>query len=120
TSLLFHAANAVLFFLVAVRLLAAAAPALAAEGLGVRLAAMAAALLFAMHPLRVESVAWATERRDVLCGFFYLFTILAYLNACSPDTPARWRRFWYGGRGAERAPPPPPPPLTPAPPHVLL
>jgi len=97
TSLLFHAANAVLFFLVAVRLLAAAAPALAAERLGLRLAAMAAALLFAMHPLRVESVAWATERRDVLCGFFYLFTILAYLNACSPDTPARWRRFWYGG-----------------------
>ncbi len=98
TSLLFHAANAVLFFLVAVRLLAAAVPALASEWLGLRLAAMAAALLFALHPLRVESVAWATERRDVLCGFFYMLAILAYLNACdAPDIPARRRRFWYAG-----------------------
>lgn len=49
------------------------------------------ALLFAIHPLRVESVAWATERRDVVSGFFYLLTLLAYLRA--DDDPQR-RRKW--------------------------
>ena len=39
-----------------------------------------AALVFAVHPLRVESVAWATERQDVLCGVLYLLTVLAYLR----------------------------------------
>ena len=33
-------------------------------------AAAFGALLFALHPLRVESVTWVTERRDVLCGVF--------------------------------------------------
>ena len=98
TSLLLHAANAVLVYLIAVRLLAVAMPALSAEWLGLRFAAMAAALLFSLHPLRVESVAWATERRDVLCAFFYLLAILSYLHACdAPTTPAQRRRLWYGG-----------------------
>ncbi|MEX2222091.1 MAG: hypothetical protein WEG40_09855 [Candidatus Rokuibacteriota bacterium] len=42
--------------------------------------AAAAALVFALHPLRVESVAWITERRDVLSGFFFLTAVLAYLR----------------------------------------
>ena len=37
--------------------------------------------MFALHPLRVESVAWVTERRDVLSGFFFLLTVLAYVRA---------------------------------------
>ena len=38
-------------------------------------------LLPCNHPLRVESVAWTTERRDVLSGLFYTLTILLYLHA---------------------------------------
>ena len=36
------------------------------------------AALFAVHPLRVESVAWVTERREVLCAFFGLLALMAY------------------------------------------
>src|SRR2546422_1383374 len=41
-----------------------------------RLGAVAATLFFTLHPLRAESVAWVTERRDVLSGLFFLLTIL--------------------------------------------
>ncbi len=44
---------------------------------------MVAALLFSVHPLRVESVVWATERRDVLCGFFFLASLLFHLESLS-------------------------------------
>jgi hypothetical protein len=40
-----------------------------------------AALVFAVHPLRVESVAWITERRDVLSGVWYLLAAWAWLGA---------------------------------------
>lgn len=38
------------------------------------------AAIFATHPQRVESVAWISERKDVLCGLFFLSSILAYLR----------------------------------------
>lgn len=37
-------------------------------------------LLFGLHPLHVESVAWATERKDVLYAFFFLLSLLAYFR----------------------------------------
>jgi tetratricopeptide (TPR) repeat protein len=43
-------------------------------------AALAGGLLFAIHPLRVESVAWVAELKDVLCGLFYFLSILLYLR----------------------------------------
>jgi tetratricopeptide (TPR) repeat protein len=72
TSLLLHAATAAAFALVAHRLLRGRPHAW--------LGAAVAALLFALHPLRVESVAWVTERRDVLSGGLYVLTILLYLR----------------------------------------
>lgn len=88
-NVLLHAANAGLFFLVARRLLVAGLgerlPASAADPPGVMAGAALAALVFAAHPLRVESVAWATERRDVLSAFFYLLAVLAYLRGIAPD-----------------------------------
>ncbi len=44
------------------------------------LVAIFTALFFGLHPLRVESVAWITERKDVLFGFFYLFALLLYIR----------------------------------------
>ena len=39
-----------------------------------------AAALFALHPLRVESVAWVSERKDVLSGLFFMLTLWAYVR----------------------------------------
>src|SRR5438876_4968226 len=92
TSLLLHAANAVVFFFVVRRILTRALPSPSERGHALAVAAGFAALVFAIHPLRVESVAWVTERRDVLSGLFYLVAILLYLRAC--ERGARGRG-WY-------------------------
>ncbi len=65
-SLLFHATNAMLLFLVLDEATALAWPSL-----------MVAAI-FALHPLNVESVAWAAERKNVLSMFFFLLAVLVY------------------------------------------
>lgn len=52
------------------------------------------ALLFSLHPLRVESVAWAAERKDLLCAFFVFLSLLSYLSYASPIHVGK-RRFWY-------------------------
>ena len=61
------------------------------------LCSLAAALFFGIHPLRVESVVWASERKDVLCMFFVVNAIRTYLrfsrqSALRPHTP-----FWRIG-----------------------
>lgn len=48
---------------------------------GMRVHALLAALLFAVHPLRAESVAWVTERKDVLSTAFWLLACLAYARS---------------------------------------
>jgi tetratricopeptide (TPR) repeat protein len=66
TSLLFHTANVLLLFWVLRSMTDAVWP-----------SAFTAAL-FAVHPLHVESVAWVSERKDVLSGFFWILTMAAY------------------------------------------
>ncbi len=94
TSLLLHAVNALLFFVLAESLLRRALPGL--RPATPRAAAAVAALLFALHPLRAESVAWITERRDVLSGVFFLLTLLAYLRATDEAPRTAGRRRWLG------------------------
>jgi Tfp pilus assembly protein PilF len=65
-SLLLHAINACLLFV------------LLLYATGARWRSLAVAALFALHPINVESVAWAAERKNVLSIFFFLLTLAAY------------------------------------------
>lgn len=62
-------------------------------GLG-RIAAVIGALLFGIHPMRVESVAWITERKDVLYGMFFLASLYAYIRYARNDAAkTKWYAF---------------------------
>src|SRR5262245_60180833 len=92
TNILIHAANAALFFVLARRLLHIGVTRSDPERGGpvrpeLTLAAAVAAALWAVHPLRVESVAWVTERRDVLSTLFMLLSALAYVHAVEIGVP---------------------------------
>jgi len=67
TSLLFHVANTLLLLLILVRMT------------GSLWQSSFVAALFALHPLHVESVAWVSERKDVLSTFFMMLTVWAYI-----------------------------------------
>ena len=102
TNIVLHAANAALVYLVAQRLFRIVWPDTSAGGVdGLRIAAALAALVFGVHPLRVESVAWITERRDVLSGFFFLLAVLMYLRACEVESRdgRRWSKFYWAAVG---------------------
>jgi protein O-mannosyl-transferase len=66
TSVLQHVLNTVLIFL------------LLSRATGATLRSVLVALLFGLHPINVESVAWISERKNVLCMFFFLLTLGAY------------------------------------------
>jgi len=68
TSLLLHVANTVLVFL------------LLEQMTGALWRSASVAALFAWHPLHIESVAWVAERKDVLCAFFWLLSVMAYVR----------------------------------------
>ncbi|MBI4678574.1 MAG: tetratricopeptide repeat protein [Elusimicrobia bacterium] len=95
TSLVIHSLNAALLSLVAGRLLSSAALPGGESDAWTLPAAAFSALVFAVHPLRTESVAWVTERRDVVCGLFFLCAVLCHLrDAESPSR--RWKAAALG------------------------
>jgi len=79
TSVLLHAATAILLFLVLRRMTGALWP------------SAFVAVVFAIHPLRVESVAWVAERKDVLSGLFFVLTLAAYVGYARH--PFSWARY---------------------------
>ncbi len=85
TNVFLHAVNAVLFFLVSLILIIAAKRAGRSDrgneplSSSIFVGSVIAALLFAMHPLRVESVAWVSGRKDLLCAIFLLPSFGLYL-----------------------------------------
>lgn len=82
TNIIFHAVNTFLVFILVVRLLGAGG--YSKENLQKSvIAGIVTALLFGVHPMRVESVAWIAERKDVLYAFFYLLSLFVYLRYTS-------------------------------------
>lgn len=69
TNLTLHVLNAVLVFVFIYMLMGGSVP-----------MAFTVAMLFAVHPMHVESVAWASGRKDVLYAFFFLLSCVAYLR----------------------------------------
>src|SRR5437899_7086021 len=79
-NLLLHVANALLVWAVLARLKIPGA--------------WLAGAIFALHPVQVESVAWITERKNVLMGFFFLLTLLAWIAFVDERTKRPW--LFYG------------------------
>jgi tetratricopeptide (TPR) repeat protein len=79
-NLLLHVANALLVWLVLARLKVPGA--------------WLAGAIFALHPVQVESVAWITERKNVLMGFFFLLALLAWIAFIDGRTKRSW--LFYG------------------------
>src|SRR5438105_8847143 len=52
-----------------------------------------AGAMFALHPVQVEAVAWITERKNVLMGFFFLLTLLTWVEFLVQPTRRRWRLY---------------------------
>ena len=89
TNLIFHVCNTLLLFLWLRQITGA-----------LWRSAMVAAL-FAWHPLHVESVAWASERKDVLSAFFWMLTLIAYTRYAQRVTSGKWQVT-----GTDSTPPP--------------
>ncbi|HEY6008023.1 MAG TPA: tetratricopeptide repeat protein [Geobacteraceae bacterium] len=81
-NLVLHLVNALLLFAILGRLTRACWP------------SAAVALLFALHPLNVESVAWAVERKSLLNGLFWMLTLWLYLGYVARPRPGRYLVMW--------------------------
>ena len=90
TSLLLHAASAAVLFLTFRQMT------------GAIWRSAFVALLFALHPLHVETVAWASDRKDVLSGLFWMLTLLMYVRYAEEAGARSQRSEVRGQRSAIR------------------
>ena len=95
TNILFHTLNALVFYLLCIKLLALSIPPSTPNTQReLHFSAAFAALFFAIHPLRVESASWVSGRHDIISCLFYLLAIIYYVSSRAPggeNTPF-WRR----------------------------
>ena len=93
TSILLHGVNVFLVFVLFRRLLTLAKTDF--SSVNIFWVGMTAALLFGLHPLRVESVVWVSERKDLLCALFVLAGYLVYLSYANASD-SKSSRYQYG------------------------
>ncbi len=96
-NLLLHAASGVACYFLIAALLRRSSGRVPRNDVPVCVAAAAGALFFAIHPLRVEAVAWATERQEVLSALWLLLALLTYfrMQAELEDRQGGNWRLWY-------------------------
>ncbi len=92
TSVLIHALNAFLVFLLFELISQTIFPKVD-DKISIRYAGLGVAILFAIHPLRAESVAWVSERKDLLCALFVLLAYRSYIFFHT-RTPQEKLRGW--------------------------
>ncbi len=90
-SVALHSINSALVCLLVYRLIASASISERVPGDPRRasVAALVAGLLFALHPVHVESIAWVSEQKDLLCALFYLLTLITYIKYVSRESGGR-------------------------------
>lgn len=92
SSVLLHCLDTVLVFFLCLALISASGAKVSGKAYW---AAIIAALLFGLHPLRVESVSWVSERKDVLSAAFSLLALLSYLKYAGKKSVS-----WYAWTAA--------------------
>ncbi len=96
TNLVLHGLNAILFYFLIIAFLQRSENAKAdIDMFDIRISASVGAIFFAIHPLRVEPVAFISARGDVLCGFFYLLTIIAYFRMNDYESVVDKRKWFF-------------------------
>ncbi len=94
TNIVLHVINSILFYFLIAVFIRQTTIASNAGLAGVQIGAVFGALFFAVHPLRVETVAWISTRGDLLCGVFYILTIIAYVRM-NEGKDAGVKRKWF-------------------------
>ena len=104
TNNMLHAVNTFLVAILVVRLIESAGRGAGTSSSDSRFSLIAAGvtgLLFGIHPIHVESVAWVAERKDLLCGLFYLLSVMMYLrhaaveaSSSAKTVPLRFRKYY--------------------------
>ncbi len=94
TNNVFHSFNTLLVFILTIQLIKSIKSRSYNTDKRTIIAASFTAILFGAHPLHVESVAWISERKDVLCAFFYLLSLISYVTYAAVEGLSK-NRFYF-------------------------